>query len=189
MSASNTTAAGTAGGSAETPALSDAVIPWSYSALITTRQTRPSSSCRALSAWCPSTTSSGDRPPASARRAAPRSTLSPPSSNSILLHPMRLEVPAASRTPATGPAPAADASGAAAAAGKGCEWALPSVHGKPGSGCMDCLPPHREMAPLAPGVPGEQLGDDAARHLRGPVGAAVEAHPPGHPLPLSDPSS
>src|ERR1700720_203019 len=163
MSASNTTAAAAAGGRADTPALSDAVIPWSYSGLITTWQARPSSSCRALSAWCPSTTSSGDRPPASARRAAPRSTLSPASSNSILLHPMRLEVPAASSTPATGPVPTSPA-------------------GKPASSGMDGLLPRRQVARLAPGGEGEQLGDDADRDLLRPVGAQVEAYRAEDPL-------
>src|ERR1700674_1883026 len=114
----------------------------------------PSSSCRALSAWCPSTTSSGARPPASARRTAPRSTLSPSSSNSSLLHPMRLEVPAASSTPATV------------------------------STGMDRLLPRREMARLSPGGEGEQLGDDADRDLSRPVGAQIEAKRAEHPLPL-----
>src|SRR6476469_7438637 len=72
------------------------------------------------------------------RRAARRRTLSPSRGRSILLLPMRLAVPAASRMPAMGPSR------------------------RDG---MDRLLAAREMDRLPPGDEGEQLGDDAQGDL------------------------
>src|SRR5205085_5138091 len=81
-----------------------------------------------------------------AARTARRSTVSPSSSRNSLFRPIRLEVPAASSTAAT-------------------------------SGLvMDAPALVAQVERLARGADGEHLGEDADRHLLGPLGAEVEAH-------------
>src|SRR5207244_9948689 len=108
-------------------------------------QASPSSSARARSLSWPSTTSSGSRPAAIGVRAARRRTLTPPSARKSLFFPIRLEVPAASRTPAI------------------------LVFG------MDASAPIAQVQRRAARADREHLGDDAHRDLFRAFCAEVEA--------------
>src|SRR5215470_10899949 len=125
------------------------------------RQGRLSSSRADACASWPRTTMTGSRPAASARPAARRRTLSPSRRRRSLLRPIRLEGPAARRTPATLPARAR-------------------------SGDMD----RALLLAQGPGFPGrvdrEDLRDDRDRDLLGPVGAEVEPHGAANPVVLRE---
>src|SRR5438477_3330873 len=149
MSASITTAPDASSGTAEMPARTDVFIPRAYSSLITGMQVRPSSSANARSLSCPRTTRTGSSPARPAEATARRSTLMPPRGRKSLLRPIRLEVPAASRTPATRPER---------------------------SPFMDASRLRAQVPGLAPRVHGEHLRDDADGNLLGTVGAEVESN-------------
>src|SRR5206468_6884652 len=116
-------------------------------------QGSPPISAATRSASCPSTTTTGSSRAVTAARTARRITVSPPSSSSSLLRPIRLDVPAASTTPAM----VSDAG-------------------------MKRLLPLAQVARLPPRPDREQLRDHAQRHLLGPVGPQVQAHRREHPL-------
>src|SRR5260370_871116 len=147
-SASITTAAAGPSGSAEMPALSEVLIPSVQRGLITVRQGNPSSSARARSLSCPSVTSTGSSRAATAVRTARRSTVSPSISRKSLFFPMRLEVPAASRTQPTS------------------------------AQLMDTPALYPEMQRLATATDREHLGQDANRHLLWTLGAQLEPSRP-----------
>src|SRR5258706_544245 len=153
--ASISTAPEASSGTAEMPARKEVFIPRANSALSTGVQRRPASSMSARSLWCPSTTSTGSSPASRAVPTARRSTLVPPSGSKSLLRPIRLEVPAASTTPARRPER---------------------------SSVMDASPLGAQVRRLAPRVHGEHLGDDADRDLLRAVGREVEAHRRKQPL-------
>src|SRR5262245_1893774 len=104
MSASTTTAA-CAGVSdaAWMPVRSEPFTPRSYSWLRTGRKTMPVSACRTRSASWPSTTMTGSTPAAATRPTTRRPSVPPSTPMNSLFCPMRVDVPAASTTPATCP--------------------------------------------------------------------------------------
>ena len=103
MSASITTAAPARSGTREIPVRSDRLTPSAWSGLSTGVHASSASSARDRSASWPTTTSTGSRPAPMARRTVRLSSDSPSSSKNSLLRPMRVELPAASTTPATAP--------------------------------------------------------------------------------------
>src|SRR5229473_682027 len=112
--------------------------------LIRFRHGNPSSSARARSLSCPSATSTGSSPAAAAVRTARRSTVSPSISSKSLFFPIRLEVPAASRTQPTS------------------------------AQLMDTPALHPKVQRLATRADRQHLGQDADRHLLRALGAQVE---------------
>src|SRR5262245_51377117 len=149
MSASITTAArASVSDAARMPARSELFTPRAYSGLTTGRYRMPSSACCTRSASWPSTTISGSKPAFDARSTARRTSVSPASCMNSLFWPMRVEVPAASTTPATGPVR---------------------------SHSMNRLPFFAQVAGRPARDHREQLADDADRDLLGSVGAEVQA--------------
>src|SRR5712692_6901055 len=114
----------------------------------------PSSSARARSLSCPSATSTGSSPAAAAVRTARRSTVSPSISRKSLFLPIRLEVPAASRTQPTS------------------------------AQFMDTPALHPKVQRLATRADRQHLGQDADRHLLRALGAQVEPNRRVDPLML-----
>src|SRR5256886_9364677 len=149
MSASISTAPDASSGTAEIPARTEEFMPRANSAFTTGVQGRPASSASARSLSWPRTTSTGSSPASRAVPTARRSTLVPPSGRKSLLRPIRLEVPAASTTPATRPER---------------------------SSFMDASPLGAQVPRVAPRVHGEHLGDDAHRDLLRTVGGQIEAY-------------
>src|SRR6266446_3960250 len=148
MSASISTAPEASAGTAEMPARTEVFIPRAYSALNTFVKERSASSAAARSLSWPRTTSTGSRPAPAAVPTARRRTLLPPSGRNSLFLPMRLEVPAASTTPAMRPER---------------------------SSFMDASPLGAQVRGFAAGVHREHLRDDADGDLLGTVGPQVEA--------------
>src|SRR5262245_66624607 len=107
----------------------------------------PSSAQRTRSAACPSTTISGSKPALAARPTARRTSGSPSSSMNSLFWPMRVDVPAASTTPAM----------------------LPARSG------MNRSSPFAQVSWLLTREHGEQLAHDADRDLLAAVGAETES--------------
>src|SRR5436305_12524505 len=144
MSPSRTTAPSTSSASARTPARNDVFMPAAYSGLCTGVQERPRNSASTRSRSWPTIASTGSSRAESAVSTARRTRLRLPIRTSILLRPIRVDRPAARTTPATR------------------------------SPVMDTALSRAQMASGPPCVHGQELGDDADRHLLGTVRADVE---------------
>src|SRR5499427_2821126 len=114
----------------------------------------PSSALRTRSASCPRTTINGSKPAFAARPTARRTSGSPSSSMKSLFCPIRVDVPAASTTPAM----------------------LPARSG------MNRLSPFTQVPRRLTRDHGEQLAHDADRDLLGAVGAETESDRREHPV-------